>query len=745
MKRIILILLLSFSFVLCQAQVSVNFDKIGTTIVYMRFSNISYWVECQIDTSDLFNSEKRRSKISKGTWTDTFSGLKLGKSYYIRSRQIKNDGTPISNWSGVYYPTAYYPFITYDDVKNGVIYLNSPKQSLNHYNDVETHFWYDTTPDFNSIHLKKYIFKKNTTPIQLKLYENHDTFYYKTFVKDANDSLPWITVKVITDFKPSINMSKVYPCHDSTIYKFNFYYNMNKYFADLYSDVRVYQNNKLITSFNDVYKSTVFRLNSYDPIEVRSIITYNIDTSLYTVYDTSFFKDLTGVNSKNQYTIQTIPSNSIRIFGPSCTYFKVELQEHSDNQYNQLLSSQIKDTSLNSPVTIYTDWSQFSSTALRYRIIVGNDTGIWFNIPNLDYKPIINFYTQNSLDSIYSTWSIYRTNPIIGKFLEVELDINSSFNSLKKKTYLIRDSVKFNLESLFGAYNYVRCRLIDGAYISPWSNTVKKEFSKGTLHFIPMVFRHPTWHFNTSIQIYNGWDFNYGHAPNLLNRHILTSNSWLPDTFDFVNGSQVYYRLRRYTPIDTSEWTTVFNGKYTIDNSICALPKILHNGYQNNSDTFHLVWLDKDPVNSKGYLLTFGPMPNTYKGLIEVNKGTNNLVVHKYTIPPNWYFSIYPVCPSNKTNPTLSPEWFQINTKTDLQSGNFYSKTVFYDSENNRVVNLSQQTQSVKIYDQNGRLVMDTSLEAGGNIELIDLNTGIYSAVLINPYQVVTYINFLVQ
>ncbi|MCC6817763.1 MAG: T9SS type A sorting domain-containing protein, partial [Bacteroidia bacterium] len=685
-------------------------------------------------------------KIAKGTWTDTVMGLKLGRNYNFRSRQIRSDGSAQSNWSGTIYTTAYYPLSNLYRSGQYSNIITSPINKITQAYYPETQIWFDVLPDFSSPNAIKTSRANSSTPVYIPLYTNHDTFYMRSKVVDKDDSLPWKTIQIITDFKPTISINSSNPCNDSSIYYISIYYNMSSTFQNNNCISYIEYNNKIDSNINRFYTKSI-GITDNSPLRIRTNFQYSEGTVSNSFTDTTFVLDPLNISKPLNYSFQTIP-NSIISFIPQSCNTGIELEHHTDTNYNSLISVQYKNNkTLGTLLQFNTNWDVFSGTALRYRILRAGIKGQWIKIPNGSYTPNIVYSSQIGIDTSYSNWTITRTNPYTGKNLEIELDISNQFNTSKIKRYLIKDSVNFKLESLFGKNNFVRCRLVSGTYKSQWSNTVSKHFSTGSLQSAYTIFTHPNWSYSLGIaQDYAGAEIQFGHSPTELNIQYNKLKTSIPDTFDYVDGDTVYFRIRRFTPIDTSNWSGLLKAVYKGSNSLCFTPKILHNGVGNNLDTFHLKWLDKNPNYSEGFQLMFGPKINEFKGFLDIPKGTNSIAINRKQYPSNWLFGLYPKCSITKSYSSLLPEWYALDGRnTAIEDNKWEAPLIYFNQELNAFTNNSEFDYTIQLYDQVGRLIFEGEILAFQNLTVGDLAQGIYHLSVINSLQTKTNYSVYIQ
>lgn len=723
MKRIIFLLITSFTFVVSQAQVSINFNVIGPSTVELRFSDIHYWVEYQCDTTSNFNSHYLRTKISKGSWTDTITKLKLGRVYSFRSRHVRSDGTIMSDWKGVTYFTATYPLNQYFSSGLYVNYVNIPihKFIFPYFNQMD--LWYDITPNFNSPYLTKVSRSNDFTQILIPMYGPYDTLYVRSRVSDVYDSLPWKTVMLIKDFKPNYTLTSRNPCNDSTKFRVelqcNFYSSFTNY------DWKTYiKYGNTIDSVNTNFFNKPIDLVDNSSITIITNTQFYDDTFSGYMNDTTIVDDPLKLNQALQYVISTTTSTTISFINYDCNT-GIELEHHTDTNYINKISTQYKNNKTSfSQIQFVTNWSQFTGTALRYRIIRCGIKGKWFNIPPGNYVPVISKPMQIGIDTTQSQWTIYRSNFISGKNIEIEHDINVNFNSPKKRTYLISDKQNFNLESLFGNFNFVRCRLVDGPFKSAWSNVVSKQFTNGGVNKSNNNFTQPIWSCIITVPYFSGMHMRFGHSSSAM-KTFIPKPSQFPDTFDFVEGDTVFYQLRRFTSIDTSNWSGVLKDVYKGNSSFCFIPWITYNGYQNGKDTFYLKWKDKNPSYTSGFKLYIGPSKLNFKGEIDIPKSQSSFLIDRKKYPANWYFALYPACSMYKNYTTLVPEWYSFNGwGTSLNSTEITE--IYYSTESQTIFNNSDRVYSIKIYNNIGQLIQFTDVQPNSIYTFNDFPSGVY-------------------
>lgn len=724
MNRLLLVcLLLSTSSFIASSQVFITFPTLGPSNPELRFSSNNYWIEYQFDTTSDFNSYLFRTKICPGKSTDTVMRLKLGRTYYFRSRQIETNGTPINNWWNTQYSTANYPLSNFFTSKQEVNYITYPLHKFTYAYTNKAEFWYDIRADFKSPYLVKTTINNNPNPILLPTFK-YDTLYIRSKVYDVYDSLPWKTAILVRDYRPDAYISPNSPCNDSSKFYVDYFYNFNSTFKNNTWKSYISYGNYRDSSINSNYMKS-FVLTDNQPVRIISQGQFSEDTFSGSFTDTTYLNDPLRLNSPLSYYIFTTPGIRIRIH-PNVCNTGIELELHSDSTYTNLLSKQYKNnTTSGNPLLFSTSWDFYNAYALRYRIIRCGIKGAWFNIPKDAYYPSISHTIQKDVDSSNSTWTINHSNVLTGKTLEVELDINSQFNSQKKKTYRIRDTSVFYLESLFGRINFVRCRIIDGPQSSHWSNVTYKGFTQNSITTAYSLFTQPQYTVTPNVPGFNGFQMLFGHKSNQLKYSIKNLPLQTPDTFDFVDGDTVYYKLRRYTPIDTSSWGAIIKGIYIGRSGVCFTPFILYNGYQNQLDTFHIRWKEKNPKYAQGYQMIFGPAKNNYKGIIDLPKTQFEYTINRQQFPANWYFSVYPACSSPNTYSGLTQDWYPLNGQNTTIS-EINSNLVFYSQASNSIINNSEDAFQFNLYDNLGRLINSGTIDPNATILLQTIDPGVY-------------------
>src|SRR5690606_8630200 len=277
-------------------------------------------------------------------------------------------------------------------------------------------------------------------------------------------------------------------------------------------------------------------------------------------------------------------------------------------------------------------------------------------------------------------------------------------NSSKKKTYYQRDTLLIYLESLFGVKNYARCRLVSATDTTQWSDIAYKNFTFGPVNQYDLSFSHPTWAYTLKTNNkYAGTRMKFGYKPTELLFYIDREGLPFWDTFNFVHTDPVYYRLQRYTPIDSTAWSEVLTAVYSTSPGVCITPKLIYNGVRNGLDTFHLNWLNKSPEQNPIINVYFGPKPNTYKAILQVDSGSNHYIVNRKLFPSNWWFGVYPDCPPPRNYTSISPTWFQLDgSNTELEESEIYARSIYYHSASHYLVNSSDLEWDIQLLDCNG-------------------------------------------
>lgn len=741
MKKFILsIFSLSFC-LLSSAQVSLSFRSSGSCIANFQVSNINFNAEIQFDTSQNFNTPLLRTKISKGSWTDTVMGLKLGRTYYFRSRQVQTDGVPRSGWSNTQYTTANYPFSNLYNSGKYTNILQNPTHKFIHPYDPKLYFWTDVSPSFNSPRLQKFTrAASDYTPIFVNLYKEHDTLYIRSKVVDQTDSLPWKDLMLIADFRPVVSYGANAPCTDSNTYRLN----VNGYIYTSFTNNNITYyivQNSGIDSFKSSNFFNNYNLSNNDPIKIITKGYLYEDTFSTQFTDTLIISDPIDLSKPLGYNMQ---NQVITFYTYTCNKTTVELQLHQDTNFNSLINTQTAGTSSSSnQISFTTTWDPFTSQGLRYRVNRLGIWGPWINFSNQSYVPKIIYSGNIGIDTSTSKWTITRVNPT-NKMLEIELDNTLLFNSVKKKSYLINDASSYNLESLFGLFNYSRCRVVIGTYKSPWSNTVSKNFVKDISNCY-LSFSHPDCSYTIPFSMYfSGAEIQVGYSAKSLPIHINKVNSVFQDTFKFKDKDTVYFRIRRYTPIDTCSWSPVFKSLFRSNSFICATPKIIYNGFRNQLDTFHVVWIDKNSY-IEGAQLMFGPRSYDFRGIIDVPAGVNRYIIKRSDYPAGWWFAVYPKCSSTRSYSSVLPGWYMFNGQKIGIDQSIDNSLVYFSQDRQCLVNPGESEFDFIVYDQVGHQVYQGHLNAYDRNDLPDLSTGVYHIILNNTFQNYSHLSIVIE
>ena len=716
------------------AQPQIYFSSLGTTKVSLRFSSINYRIEYQLDSVSTYNSPQFRRKFVSA-WNDTVMGLVLNTEYFFRSRFVDGTGSPVSGWSGTYYKTASYPLPDLFRQTTATAVLSTPTYKYAHYTETYFELWYDTVPGFNSSQLRKISGNTLYAIYKLGLIQNHKSYYLRARVVDGSESLPWKTIHVVNRFRPNIKLQPNSGCTDTSI---AYYISFSNYIYDAvsFSNKTYVRRGNLTDSFSS--NSFGFNLQVQDTNSVRiyTITDIRYDSATLKYIDTLVYGNLLGSTGQVNYYFTSNPLNAINFSGNSCNT-TIELELYEDSSLSNLLSTKTNTNGkTNGDISIESGWDFFKQNVMRFRSVRFGYKSEWRYIYPKDFTPRIGHSSFPGVDSTTSKWTIYRYYTFPGKKLEVLLDINPSFNSPKRKQYLINDSSEFYLESLFGHYNYVKCRITDGTQFSNWSNTVSKAFTTAPLNGITVGITHP----NGNLYVYpyaglNGVHLQLGKDPLKLKYNLDKVDNYFPDTFDFVKDDQVFFRARRFTPIDTSVWSKVQSFVYKTNQAICMSPKITYNGNRFGKDTFDIRWIERDPAVSTGYHLYLAKSPAAFsiEGIIELPAGSTSANIRRRDFPKSWYFAVYPRCISTKYYSPLGAVWYPLDPLVSVYSaGSDETIQVFYNSSRNALECEADFAFDCSVYDLSGRLVTEQVLDTASPLNLPSLNSGIYYAKLCN-------------
>jgi hypothetical protein len=650
-------------------------------------------------------------------------GLNFAKTYLIRCAQINGSNQLVSAWNTYMYTTVGYPLAEIINSTDEVVRLKYPIHKLQQYTSSGTYLWIDKLPDFSSPNAFKEKWVSSSDVYYLPLYQNHDTFYIRSKVVDTYDSLPWKTKKVITDFGPIMKASSWFPCSDTTGIDITLSYNIAGSLKN--RNAKVYLlNDTFIGTTNTLF----LKLYSNDSIRMISEVDMTDDTFHVHYRDTSYFHDFIKTNDELTHSFINDTVVKLRFFTNYCSTI-IELEQHSDTFFNSLLNRSVKKVAKNArqidfPINLEFPWSY----GFRYRVKYGIETGPWHTIHTSNYKPIIKPNTPYSTDTTISRWFYARLNTMKGATLQVELDTSNQFNTSKKKTYYQRDTNLIYIESLFGAKNYSRCRLVSSTDTTQWSDTAYKNFSFGPVNQYNMSFSYPFFSYTLrTSNKYSGTRMRFGYKPNELKFYIDREGMNFLDTFNFVHSDPVYYSLQRYTPIDSTAWSEVFSSTFNIDPSVCVLPKIIYNGFRNGLDTFHLRWFNKAPTQNSIMNIYFGPKPKSFKAILYSDSGSNHYVVNRKLFPLDWWFAVYPDCPPPRNFTSQIPTWFQLSgNKTELEETEFKERSVYYHSSSHFFVNSSELELDIQLLDCNGKLIFKERIAPNSNSSNLNISEGIY-------------------
>lgn len=710
-----------------KAQPNFYFNAQGSINLSFRMLPASSLIEYQYDSVSTYISPQFRSKIVN-TGYDSISGLSFEKQYFFRCRYVNANGNPTSNWSQTVYSTATYPLEELFKQNTPIVSLRTPTYKFLHRYTTYFELWYDTVPGFNSSQLKKYSSNTLYSYHKLGLIKNKKEYYLRARVFDGSESLSWKTIHVRNDFKTTVSLTSNGGCTDTSIAYYLYFYN---YVSDAVS----FSNKTYVKygSFRDSFTGNSYGVNIQikDTNAVYFYCKTNVqyDSLVLNYNDTQVYRNLLGSSGQISYLFRSMPQNSIYFMGASCNT-NIDLELYSDSTLITLLKTQTKSNG-NTPaaITFDTDWDFFKKNVLRYRSIRFGVKSPWTYIYPKDYIPNIEHPIQAAQDTTMSKWTIYRNYIFKGKKLEVLLDVNGNFNSPKLKSYTINDSSEFYLESLFDYYNYVKCRITDGVSKTNWSKIAAKPFTASPLNNITLNITHPT----GNLYIYpfsrlNGVQVKMGTDSNNLRYNVIDVPNMFMDTFDFVSNDKVYFKLRRYTGIDTSIWSKMSSFIYKTNSSICMSPVIVYNGNRFGKDTFDLRWKDRDPSSSTGNYLYFakGPSPADIQGIIEIPKGVSFINLRRKDYPLNWYYAVYPKCAYNRAYSQVETKWYPLNPLVSLESLDDEYNPVFYNYDHKTLVSNSDTEQEFEVYDLNGKIIFQGIINDTAPVDLSMLGNGIY-------------------
>ena len=685
-------------------------------------------IEYQYDSVPSYNSPQFRRKITN-TGYDSVSGLSFEKQYFFRCRYVNANGDPTSNWSQTVYSTATYPLPELFNQNTPKAFLNTPIYNYLHRYTTYFELWFDTVSSFNSSRLKKFSSNTLYTYHKLALIKNHQDYYLRARVVDGSASLPWKTVHVQNVFKPNVSFNSNGGCTDTSIAYYLSFYN---YLSDAVS----FSNKTKLKygTYQDSFSSNSLGINLQikDSNSVyfytRTLVNYDSSTLEYT--DTQVFRNLLGSNGQTNYTFRSMPQNAIYFSGNSCNT-NIELELYADSTLATLLKSQSKSNGkFGADIWFETDWDYFKKNVMRYRSVRFGIKSDWQYIYPKDFKLRIDHPIQAAQDTTFSQWTIYRNFLFPGKKLEVLLDVNGDFNSPKLKTFLINDSSEFYLESLFDFYNYTKCRIRDGVNTSNWSNVVGKPFTSAPMNGATLNISHPTGNlYYYPFSRLGGIQMQMGTNPSQYQYNIFNAPNMFTDTFDFVKNEQVYYRLRRYTPIDTSVWSKAGSFIYKTDPGICISPVIIYNGNRFGRDTFNIRWKEKDPSSSTGYYLYLskGPFAASIEGIIEIAANSTSINLRRNDFPLSYYYAIYPKCANNRAYSQVQTKWFPLNPLLGLDAyAGDETEYIFFNQDKKLLMSQLEIESQCEVYDLNGKCLFKGVLSAMKPVYLPTLSSGIY-------------------
>ena len=710
-----------------KAQPSLYFTSQGSLKVGLSFSQVSGLIQYQYDSVSNYSSPQFRSKIINVGY-DSVSGLSFEKQYFFRCRYVNANGDPTSNWYQTTYATAAYPLIELFKQNTSKAILNKPIYKYSHWFSTYFELWYDTVPGFNSSQLKKYSSNTLYSLHNIALIKNKKEYYLRARVIDGSNSLPWKTIHVRNDFKPTVSLTSNGGCTDTSIA----YY---LYFSNYVYDAVTFSNKTYVKygSFRDSFTNYSYGINiqikDTNAVYFYSKTYVQYDSAVLNYNDTQVYRNLLGASGQINYLFRSMPKNAIYFTGASCNT-KIELELYSDSTLGNLLNTQTKiNGKIPTEIWFETNWDYFKNNVLRYRSIRFGTKSEWTYIYPRNYAPSINHPIQAATDTTTSKWTVYREFLFPGKKLEVLLDVNSNFNSPKLKSYTINDSSEFYLESLFDSYNYVKCRITDGVTKTNWSKIASKPFTAAPLNNVTLSITHPTGNLYTypSSRL-NGVQVKMGTDSNNLRYNVIDVPNMFMDTFDFVSNDKVYFKLRRYTGIDTSIWSKMSSFVYKANSNICMSPVIVYNGNRFGKDTFDIRWKERDPGNSIGNYLYFAksPTPGSIGGIIEIPKGINFINLRRRDYPVDWYYAVYPKCGFNKTYSQIATKWFPLNPLVSIDNEEESIIQVYYNYEQKTLLSNTDFEQEFEVYDLNGKTIRQGLISKDAPVDLSMLGNGIY-------------------
>lgn len=716
-------LLLIFTALNAQADLGFSFSSYGDTKCTYRLNEFSYNVQVQWDTTSNFDSENLKTK-NLTFWYDTIEGLKLGKTYAFRARYIKGPNS-FGPWTTQHnYSTTNYPFA----LLFGLDYLatnTSPKYTYSASSAVRTEIEVDSTPNFNSVNLKKYIFNPSIYTHDFKWVNNNEVFYLKTRVMSETDTLEWLVQKVTNKFSPRANFY-TYQCVNGEtkcqLSVSNFIQG-----SDSFKNRFIVLSKNGTDTITDNFFNREFWLNFNDSVQLITNVNFYKNDETY-FYNDSITYYLNIQNYKPNLRLTGNPNTPFQITNLFCEA-SVEIELFEDSTLNNLLEIKTFFDTFNIRSILFNleKWEPIVPQVFRYRVFNDSIVGEWLYYNNESFTPII-FYNSTSSDSLNANWTI--TKPLYSDSYDliIELDKTNQFNSEKLKTFTIKDQSSFTLSSLLEPYTYARIKLKKGNIESNYSNVVRKQ---GVDNYIPgtsIKADVPTLTFyrGSYVQL-DGFEVRlYHQKDSLIVPNMLTIQ--LSQT-PFQVGNTVYFKNKRYTEIDTSEWSPIRFAVIKNPNKTCLHPVVQR---LFTKDSIKISWNTPDVDNNEGYYFLFGPNPGEIYGYESIDSSTNRISKSLADYPSDWYFAVISKCNFYRPGKGISTPWQSFSPSITKISSFKNKQLISYEQHGQVLTNHSDKDIDALCYAINGQLIKTLKLQAKGSSALLGMNPGAYIIVVRN-------------
>ena len=682
-------------------------------------------VEIEWDTTSNFNSGFKGHKVSSSN-LDTIFNLLLNKQYSFRARTVGEA------WSNTVYQlrSPLFPIFgtAYDGLK-AINCVNFPLDEISHPGDFTYEFFLDTVITFNSSKLVYFNNQGNPSKkATLPFTKEGETYYLKSRLYTSYDTTGWRIEKLIVSFKPIIN-SFNYQCTPSA-YQTKISFRYNTYGFDSTKTKLYAKNNSINDSTTNFYFDIVVPSTDNSDVQIVVIASLYKGNKTYEISDTTIIKDplfpMMKEVSSDFYPLR---------FNIPC-YSELEIYHYGDSNNTQLIQhTQLKDT-FGSSLIFFSADSLAKCNYFKYR--AKNTAGIFSNWYYYDFK----LSSFNPAIVIYGT-ELENRNPEIdiqllhefknGK-VQFQLSDTINFQGNKLHTFVFNTGQnKYTIPALVENDNFVRARIFLNSDTSLWSNIATKRGVNGAQKGLKLRIDGAT--INYYLELGNdfiplkGIELKLQNDNEAYTINPLKSGVYSTDSFLFQLTDTIKYRHRRYTAVDTSNWSEYNTTIFINSINSCLHPKITYNGYANTLDTFHIAWHNFEP-NNKGYIILLRDFNNANIGQIPVDKDSISFVFIRNLYKAARDFALALDCENIRPNAGFGKlEYLPLgNTLSTIPMPKNSEAHLFYNWAQKELVNLSNSNSELKIYSISGSLQSVIDIPANSNVQLNNLKPGFYIA-----------------